>query len=80
MGIGGLVVLVITLFQGIILLRAILSWFASGESSNQITDLLKRLTDPVLQPIRDALPATGGVDLSPFVALVGLELIKRILT
>jgi len=79
-GIGGLVVLVITLYQAIILLRAILSWFASGDSTNPITDLLKRLTDPVLEPIRDALPATGGVDLSPLVALIGLELIKRILT
>ena len=80
MGIGGPLVLLITLFEGLILLRVILSWFASADSTNQITDLLKRLTEPVLEPIRRALPTTGGIDLSPLVALIGLELIKRILT
>ncbi|MGD8697788.1 MAG: YggT family protein [Gemmatimonadales bacterium] len=80
MGIGGLLVLLITLFEGLIVLRVILSWFTSAEGSNKVTDQLKRLTEPVLEPIRDALPATGAVDLSPLIALVGLELIKRILT
>lgn len=80
MGIGGLLVLLITLFQGLIFLRAILSWFADPQTSNPLTDLLKKLTDPALEPIRNALPATGGIDLSPLIALIGLELIKRILT
>lgn len=80
MGIGGLLVLLITLFEGLILLRVILSWFASADSANSVTEPLKRLTEPVLEPIRKALPATGGVDLSPLVALIGLELIKRLLT
>jgi YggT family protein len=78
--IGGLLVLLITLFQGLIFLRAILSWFASNGTSNPLTDALKRITDPVLQPIQEALPATGGIDLSPLIALLGLELIKRFLT
>lgn len=80
MGFGALLVLAITLFQGLIFLRAILSWFAAPQTSNPLTDLLKKVTDPALEPIRNALPATGSVDLSPLVALIGLELIKRILT
>jgi YggT family protein len=79
-GFGGLLVLLITLFEGLILLRVILSWFAAADSTNQFTDQLRRLTEPVLEPIRRALPATGDIDLSPLVALIGLELIKRILT
>jgi YggT family protein len=75
-----LLVFLITLYQGLILLRAILSWFTSPNSGNQLTDLLTRLTDPVLEPLRKALPATGGIDVSPLIALIGLELIKRILT
>ncbi len=80
MGFGGLLVLLITLFEGLILLRVILSWFASADSTNRFTDQLKKLTEPVLEPIRNALPATGSIDLSPLVALIGLELIKRFLT
>jgi YggT family protein len=79
-GIGGLLVLLITLFEGIILLRVILSWFASADSTNSVTEPLKRLTEPLLEPIRRALPTTGGIDLSPLVALIGLELVKRLLT
>jgi YggT family protein len=78
--IAELLVLLITLYQGVILLRAILSWFTSPNSGNQLTDLLTRLTDPVLEPLRKALPATGGIDMSPLIALIGLELVKRILT
>ncbi len=80
MRIAELLVLLITLYQGVILLRAILSWFTSPNSGNQLTDLLTRLTDPVLEPLRKALPATGGIDMSPLIALIGLELVKRILT
>lgn len=80
MRITELLVFLITLYQGLILLRAIMSWFTSPNSGNQFTDLLTRLTDPVLEPLRKALPATGGIDVSPLIALIGLELIKRILT
>jgi YggT family protein len=37
-----------------------------------------RLTEPVLAPIRQALPPMGGVDLSPMVLLLALQLLKRI--
>jgi YggT family protein len=79
-GFSGLIVLLITLLEIVILLRVILSWFAPADATGPLVDSLKRLTDPVLEPIRKALPATGGIDLSPLVALIGLELIKRILT
>ena len=75
----GLLITLITLYEGLILLRAISSWFASPDSDHPAIDLLKRLTDPVLEPIKKALPDTGGIDLSPLIALIGLELVKRIL-
>lgn len=75
-----LLVSAITLYEGLILLRALVSWFASPASSHPAIDLLKRVTDPVLDPIRKALPATGSIDFSPLVALIALELLKRLLT
>lgn len=79
MRIGEILVFLITLYQGLILLRAILSWFVSPQTDQPVMDLLKRLTDPVLEPARRALPETGGIDLSPLVVLIGLELLKRLL-
>jgi YggT family protein len=76
--IGELLVTLITLYQGLILLRVLLSWFVSANADQPVIDLLKRLTDPVLEPARKALPETGEIDLSPLVVLIGLELLKRL--
>jgi YggT family protein len=51
----------------------------SNNAEQPVIDFLKRLTDPVLEPVRKALPDTGAIDLSPLIALVGLELLKRFL-
>lgn len=40
-----------------------------------IGDFLARATDPVLRPIRRALPNFGAIDLSPMVLLAALELV-----
>lgn len=72
-------VTLITLYEGCIILRAILSWFTSPNSTNPAFEFLERLTDPVLEPVRRALPTSSGIDLSPLIVLLGLELVKRIL-
>lgn len=79
MRIGELLGVIITFYEGLIILRAIFSWFAAPHSTHPVVEWLKKLTDPVLEPVRSVLPATGGVDLSPLIVLIGLELVKRIL-
>lgn len=37
------------------------------------------LSEPILSPIRRVLPASAGIDFSPFVALVGIQLATSIL-
>ncbi len=44
-----------------------------------IVDLLYRLTEPVLRPIRRILPNLGGVDISPVVLLLGLFFVRSLL-
>lgn len=39
-----------------------------------IGDFLYRITDPVLRPIRNALPNLGGIDISPLIVIAILEL------
>lgn len=43
-----------------------------------IADFLYRLTDPVLRPIRNVLPYLGGIDISPWVAVILIQVIQGI--
>ncbi len=70
--------LFITLFSAAIIIQVILSWIQTNNSYNPITPLLSRMTNPLLRPIRQRLPETGGLDLSPLVALLGLQLLNML--
>ena len=60
----------------IILLYAILSWVQPNSGSMM---LLSRLVEPWLAPSRNALPQPGGIDLSPLVLLVILQIAGMLL-
>ena len=71
-----LVQLFITLLSTSIILQVILSWLsASGGNQNPLSPLVYRTNAPLLKPIQRLLPATGGLDFSPFIALIGLQLL-----
>jgi len=61
-----------------IFIRALLSWFSNG-LQHPMTRLLGSFTDPILQPVRRILPATGGIDLSPLVVFLGLILALKLI-
>jgi len=44
-----------------------------------IGDFLYRFTDPVLRPIRNVLPNFGGIDVSPWVAIILISVIQSVL-
>ncbi len=70
--------LFITLFSASIIIQVILSWIQPHNSHNPITPLLSRMNNPMLRPIRQRLPAMGGLDLSPLIALLGLQLLSML--
>ncbi|MGB3378494.1 MAG: YggT family protein [Allopontixanthobacter sediminis] len=51
----------------------------SNEFLRQIYNSINSLLEPVLNPIRRILPATGAIDFSPLVLIIGLQIIMRIL-
>lgn len=57
---------------------ALLSWFAPG-GYNSVSSILYSLTEPLLNVCRRVLPDLGGIDLSPLVALVLLQLAKMMI-
>lgn len=70
--------LFITLFSASIIIQAILSWI-QPHNYNPITPLLSRMNNPILRPIRQLLPDMGGLDLSPLVALLGLQFLSMLI-
>jgi len=66
----GVVRLAISGLSGLVIVYAILSWL---QTSTVLTDVIERLCAPPLMPIRRVLPLVGGVDLSPLVLLLLLQ-------
>ncbi|SLN31337.1 YggT family protein [Pseudooctadecabacter jejudonensis] len=69
-----------------IFIHFIMSWLIQFEVLNlrqqfvyQVWSGLSRLLEPIYAPIRRILPQMGGIDLSPLVALLGLEALRIIL-
>ena len=58
--------------------RVILSWVPTRLPWG-LNDFLFSVTEPILGPIRRALPLAGGMDLSPLVALIALQLAEQLL-
>ena len=44
-----------------------------------IGDFLYRITEPALRPIRNLLPRLGGIDLSPWILVLLLGVVQRVL-
>lgn len=59
-----------------IIVNAVLSWV---QTQSPITEVLARLCDPVLRPIRRRLPLFGNIDFSPLVAIVILQVLLIVL-
>ena len=72
--------LLLDAYTWVIILRAIASWVPDLERS--VIGLgLRRMTEPVLAPLRKVLsPSTlGGIDVSPILAIIAIQLVKRLL-
>ena len=67
--------MLLDIFVYAIFAGAILSWFAAG-SYGSAASILYSLTEPLLSVCRRLLPDLGGIDLSPLIALVLLQLAK----
>jgi YggT family protein len=67
------------LFKWLIIIRAVMSWFVSPYSRNAAAELVRKFTDPILRPISEMIPPTGGFDLSPIVAFFAITLLQQVI-
>jgi YggT family protein len=72
----GVVRLVISGLSGLVIVYVVLSWV---QAHTVLTDIIERLVAPPLRPIRRLVPLVGGIDLSPLVLLVLLQVAAIVL-
>ena len=88
--IGTLIIILlylISILWFIVIAHFIMSWLIRFEVLNvrqeivgQIWYTLERLLQPIYGRVRRFMPDLGGIDLSPIVVLIGLEILRIILT
>jgi YggT family protein len=61
-----------------IFVRVLLSWI-QVQLPMGLGDFLFSVTEPILGPIRRALPAMGGFDFSPIIALIAIQFVQGLL-
>ncbi len=69
--------LAFTLYSFAIIARSLLPWFRV-DPYHPAVQLLIRITEPLLEPIRRSLPLIGGFDFSPLVALLILWFLEQL--
>ena len=77
---------VINLYTWILIINVIFSWLLAMNIFNTQNRIIiavyygtKKLTDPLLNPIRNFLPNLSGIDLSPVVLILILYFIRNLL-
>ncbi len=78
---------IIDIYTWIVIASAIMSWlvaFGVVNTRNQfirtVVDVLYRVTEPALRPIRRIMPNLGGVDISPVILLLLLFFLRSLLS
>ncbi|MEJ6404854.1 YggT family protein [Yoonia sp. 2307UL14-13] len=81
-----ILLLIIGVVRFFVIAHFIMSWLIRFEVLNvrqefvgQVWYTLERILDPIYSRVRRFMPDLGGIDLSPIVVLVGLEIIRILL-
>ncbi|MDQ7082236.1 MAG: YggT family protein [Aquificota bacterium] len=70
--------LLIQLLIILVFIHALGSWFPQVRES-RLYELIDRMVEPMLRPIRQVLPYMGGIDISPMILIFILILIDRLI-
>ena len=78
--------LLLSVVTWIIIIQVILSWLlafnvlnTSSGGVRTVLVALDRMTAPIYRPIRRMLPDFGGIDFSPLVILILIQVLKKLL-
>ena len=66
--------LIATLYFWAVIAVVVVSWIAPG-SNHPAIQLVAQITEPVMRPVRKVVPSLGGLDLSPIIVFLILQVI-----
>jgi YggT family protein len=62
-------------FMGLLIIEVIFSWV---NPHAPLAPLVRALNEPLMRPLRRVIPPLGGIDLSPMVAFILLQIALRL--
>src|SRR6185312_4850804 len=75
----------IDLYELVIIVAVVASWLivfgvlsARNQLARSLINALDALTEPVFRQVRRVIPAIGGIDLSPIIVFIVLEVLRRL--
>jgi YggT family protein len=74
-----LVTSLVQLMQLLIFIWCLISWFPNINRYEQPFRTLDRIVEPIILPFRRIIPPIGGIDLSPMVAVMALQLLEYLM-
>jgi YggT family protein len=81
----GIIDMILQILVWIIIVQVILSWLVAFNVINTgsgfvrtVLDVLDRLTAPLYRPIRKIMPDFGGIDFSPIVLILAIQILRRL--
>lgn len=77
-GFDTIIYVVIELLTWLVIIKVILSYFVPPY--HQVREMLDRLLEPLLRPIRQVMPQSGMADFSPLVLILILRVVGGVLT
>ncbi len=69
----------VSLYSYLLIIRVLLTWFPTVDWSNQPFAALSQISDPYLNLFRSIIPPLGGMDFSPILAFLALNIVGGIL-
>jgi YggT family protein len=66
------------LYSFVILARVLMSWI-NIDPYSPVARAIYSMTEPVLAPVRNLLPQTGGFDFSPIIVLFGIQFLGELI-
>ncbi len=74
----GVVATTVSVYFYAVLANIILSWIAPG-TYHPAASLLQQITEPVMKPFRKLVPPIGGMDLSPIILFLCINVVQIVL-
>lgn len=81
--VGQLLILGLDIFFWIIIAQVVISWLIAfdvinvkNQQAQNLIALIHKITDPIYKPLRKYIPAIAGIDISPIIIIIAINLLK----